>query len=169
MNSDSRVENNIFQHVTVGMMTGGSTTRDGLRSTTTRSTTIYNVASWMQSSSQLHDGGIAFVLFEGNEGIGFHGRRHSWHGGTSARCSATCFTGWEPGKSLQTVPRAHLCLQPLHERRRATCWEEAGYHNHYESAAPSGTSGNTSGSHTLGWSGNAAGHDRKVGWRTTCA
>ena len=158
MNSDSQVENNIFQHVTVGMMTGGSTTGTVFAYNYSIDD-FYSVASWMQSSSYFHDGGIAFVLFEGNDGIGFtadaiHGTANF---GTVFR---NVFTGWEPGKSLQTVP-VHIYAFNRFMNVVGNILGKAGYHNKYESVAPSGTNGNTS-IYTLGWSGNGGTPDGGV-------
>src|SRR5436309_4957058 len=94
MNSDSLVENNIFHHVTVGLMTGGSTT-GSVYSYNYSIDDYYNVAAWMQASAYFHDGGISFVLFEGNDGIGFNA--DAIHGtanfGTVFR---NVLPGWEP-------------------------------------------------------------------------
>jgi hypothetical protein len=150
MNSDSRVENNIFQHVTNGMMTGGSTSGTVFGYNYSIDD-YYNVAAWMQASSYFHAGGINFVLFEGNDGIGFtadaiHGTAHF---GTAFR---NLFVGWETGKSQQTVP-IHIYARNRYMNVVGNVLGRAGYHNNYEAAAPSGTNGNTS-IYTLGWSGN---------------
>lgn len=150
MNSDSRIENNIFQRVTVGMMTGGSSTGtvfaynysiDG----------YYTVAEWMQASSYFHAGGISFILFEGNDGIGF--TADAIHGtavfGTLFR---NVFTGWEPGKTAQTIP-IHIYAFNRYMNVVGNVLGKAGYHDQYENAAPFGTRGNRS-IYSLGWSGN---------------
>jgi hypothetical protein len=158
MNSDSLVENNIFQHVTVGMMTGGSTSGTVFAYNYSLDD-YYNVASWMQSSSYFHAGGIGFVLFEGNDGIGF--TADAIHGtadfGTVFR---NLFTGWEPGKSQQTVP-IHIYTYNRYMNVLGNVLGRSGYHNRYESAAPSGTGGNTA-IYTLGWSGNGGSTDSGV-------
>jgi hypothetical protein len=158
MNSDSLVENNIFQHVTVGMMTGGSTSGTVFAYNYSIDD-YYNVASWMQSSSYLHAGGIGFVLFEGNDGIGF--TADAIHGTTDfATVFRNLFTGWEPGKSQQTVP-IHLYTYNRYVNVIGNVLGRSGYHNRYETAAPSGTGGNTA-IYTLGWSGNGGTTDSGV-------
>jgi len=158
MNSDALVENNIFQHVTVGMMTGGSTSGTVFAYNYSIDD-YYNVASWMQSSSYLHAGGIGFVLFEGNEGIGF--TADAIHGTTDfATIFRNVFTGWETGKSQQTIP-IHLYTYNRYVNVVGNVLGKSGYHNRYETAAPSGTGGNTA-IYTLGWSGNGGTTDSGV-------
>jgi Big-like domain-containing protein/parallel beta helix pectate lyase-like protein len=158
MNSDALIENNIFQHVTVGMMTGGSTSGTVFAYNYSLDD-YYNVASWMQSSSYLHAGGIGFVLFEGNEGIGF--TADAIHGTTDfATVFRNVFTGWETGKSQQTVP-IHLYTYNRYLNVLGNVLGRSGYHNRYEAATPSGSGGDTA-IYTLGWSGNGGTTDSGV-------
>jgi concanavalin A-like lectin/glucanase superfamily protein/Big-like domain-containing protein/fibronectin type III domain protein/parallel beta helix pectate lyase-like protein len=158
MNSDALIENNIFQHVTVGMMTGGSTSGTVFAYNYSLDD-YYNVASWMQSSSYLHAGGIGFVLFEGNEGIGF--TADAIHGTTDfATVFRNVFTGWETGKSQQTVP-IHLYTYNRYLNVLGNVLGKSGYHNRYEAATPSGSGGDTA-IYTLGWSGNGGTTDSGV-------
>jgi hypothetical protein len=158
MNADSLVENNIFQRVTVGMMTGGSTVGTVFAYNYSIDD-YYKIAGWMQSSSYFHDGGIAFILFEGNDGIGFtadaiHGTAHF---GTVFR---NHFSGWEQGKSQQTVPiHIYAFNRFMNIVGNVLGWK--GYHKYYENAAPAGEDGDTS-IYTLGWSGNGGTKNSKV-------
>jgi hypothetical protein len=158
MNSDALVENNIFQHVTVGMMTGGSTSGTVFAYNYSIDD-YYNVASWMQSSSYLHAGGIGFVLFEGNEGIGF--TADAIHGTSDfATVFRNVFTGWETGKTQQTIP-IHIYTYNRYVNVVGNVLGRSGYHDRYETATPSGTGGNTA-IYTLGWSGNGGTTDSGV-------
>lgn len=150
MSADNLGENNIFQHVTAGMMTGGSTA-GSVFAYNYAIDDYYNVAAWMQSSSYFHAGGISFVLFEGNDGIGL--TADAIHGTANfATAFRNLFIGWETGKSAQTIP-VHLYAFNRFFNIIGNVLGKIGFHTHYEDAAPSGTNGNTS-IYTLGWSGN---------------
>jgi hypothetical protein len=158
MSSDNLAENNIFQHITGGLETGGSTS-GSVFAYNYSIDDYYNVATWMQASTYLHAGGISFILFEGNEGIGFtadaiHGTAHFT---TAFR---NVFIGWEPGKTLQTIP-VHIYAFSRYFNFVGNVLGKPGYHKHYEDAAPAGKNGNTS-IYTLGWSGNGGSIDRSV-------
>lgn len=158
MSSDNLAENNIFQHVTTGMMTGGSTA-GSVFAYNYSIDDYYSVATWMQSSSYFHAGGIGFVLFEGNEGIGL--TADAIHGTANfATAFRNVFIGWETGKSSQTIP-VHIYAFNRFFNIIGNVLGRIGYHNHYEDAAPSGTNGNTS-IFTLGWSGNGGKTDASV-------
>ena len=99
------------------------------------------------------------MLFEGNEGIGF--TADAIHGTTDfATVFRNLFTGWETGKDQQTVP-IHLYTYNRYVNVVGNVLGRSGYHNRYETAAPSGTGGNTA-IYTLGWSGNGGTTDSGV-------
>ena len=158
MSSDNLIENNIFQHITAGLMFGGSTagTVAGYNYSIDD---YYNVTSWMMGSSFFHDGGTSFVLVEGNDGIGFtadaiHGTANF---GTAFR---NVFVGWETLKLAQTTP-VHIYAFNRYMNIVGNVLGKAGYHSRYEDATTTGTSANTS-IYALGWSGNEGTTDGTV-------
>jgi hypothetical protein len=99
--SANLIENNIFQHITAPMMNVGAT--GSVYGYNFSTDDYYTTADWMQASAYHHAPGNSFLLWEGNDGSGLtadqvHGTSHFI---TAFR---NRFSGWEPGKTSQTVP-----------------------------------------------------------------
>jgi hypothetical protein len=164
LSSSFLVENNIFHHVTSAMTMGQAA--EG-------SVWAYNFAidswycaspGWMQASSYHHTAGIAYTLFEGNDGIGFtadaiHGTTHfmtafrnHWPGYDPKGCSVS-------GKTAQTIP-IHIYANNRYFNIVGNVLGSAiRNHTNYEGfAASAGTPGPDPGAnrsiYMLGWSGN---------------
>jgi hypothetical protein len=130
ISADTLVENNIFQHVTAPMIANG-----------TASGTVYgyNFAiddyylvspNWMIGSNVSHAAGIDMVLHEGNDAIAFtsddiHGTRHF------VTAFRNYFTGWEPGKTAQTMP-INIYQFGRYTNIIGNVLGHTGYHNNYE-------------------------------------
>ena len=151
MGSDNLVENNIFQHITGPLMGGGAT--PGLVEAYNYAIDDYYTPSlaWMQGSDYAHAAGDGYVLHEGNDGVGFtadlvHGTHNFL---TAFRCY---FTGWETGKTAQTVP-INLYAGSRFMNMVGNVLGTQNYHNNYESVPPAFTGHETS-IYRLGDNGN---------------
>lgn len=103
--SDSLVENNIFQRITVSQMINAACSGCVLSYNFTINDFQTASASYLFQSVWMHAGGIDNVLLEGNVGSGlysdlFHGSHHFI---TAFR---NRWTGWEAGKTDHTTPVA---------------------------------------------------------------
>jgi hypothetical protein len=113
LSSSFLVENNIFHHLT-SAMTMGEAAEGSVWGYNFAIDSWYcagggGASDWMQASSYHHTAGIAYTLFEANDGIGFtadaiHGTTHfmtafrnHWPGYDPRGCSAA-------GKTQQTIP-----------------------------------------------------------------
>ena len=147
--SDILIENNIFHKITVPIATGGA----GGGNVAAYNYTIdnaFSVAAWMIPGLSLH--GVSNLwLFEGNDTNQYQG--DNVHGTKNFQ---TVFrnrlSGWEPGKTLQTVP-VYIYTFGRYDNIIGNVLGEEGYHNNYEDLAPSGTNAFTS-IYTIGWGGN---------------
>lgn len=136
MSSGWLFENNIYQHVTGPMQPGqqGSGIVYGYNFAVDD---YYTGASWMQASAYHHAAGINYVLFEGNDGISstadaIHGTSHFM---TAFR---NFWPGWEPGKSLQTIPFHNYAFN-RYFNVIGNVLGRAGYHSNYECYASTQT------------------------------
>jgi hypothetical protein len=135
MNSDSLVENNIFQHVTTPLMVGNSS--GSVFAYNFSIDNYYTVAAWMIAGIAGHDAGTGMNLFEGNETNGFI--EDAIHGSHNfATVFRNQLTGLESGKSLNTNP-VHLQAHSRHANIVGNVLGTSGYHTVYEDsqAAPS--------------------------------
>jgi hypothetical protein len=151
MGSDNLIENNIFQHITGPLMVNGSAS--GLVEAYNYSIDDYYSVSlaWMQGSNYTHGAGTDFILHEGNEGAGFTADViHGTHNFITA--FRNYFTGWETGKTAQTVP-INLYSFTRYFNIVGNVLGTPGYHNGYESTLPSFSNADTS-IYRLGDSGN---------------
>jgi hypothetical protein len=112
----------------------------------------YNNPNWMQPSAGFHAPGNAFVLLEGNIGAGL--QLDDIHG-TADFITAfrNRFTGWEPGKTAQTVP-VHNYAFSRFTNVVGNVLGTAGYHSTYESAAGGSSSTCERSIFALGWGEN---------------
>jgi hypothetical protein len=151
MGSDNLVENNIFQHITGPLMGGGAT--PGLVEAYNYAIDDYYTASltWMQGSNYAHAAGDGYILHEGNDGVGFTADLvHGTHNFLTA--FRNYFTGWEPGKTAQTVP-INLYAGSRYMNMVGNVLGTPGFHTNYESVPPSFTNHETS-IYRLGDNGN---------------
>ncbi|HEX5412876.1 MAG TPA: hypothetical protein VFZ27_13585 [Terriglobia bacterium] len=153
MASDNLIANNIFQHITAPIMNNGPSS--GNVAAYNFSTNDYYAVSlnWMMAATWFHSAGTSMNLFEGNVGAGYTADDiHGTHNfGTAFR---NYWTGWEPGKSGQTVPIL-LYAGSRYFNIIGNVLGNPGYHNNYESVAPDGSNYATS-IYGLGWSGNGS-------------
>jgi len=150
--SDNLIENNIFQHIAVPMLSdGGQGSVFGYNYSTDD---FYNVSGWAQASSYHHGPGNSYFLWESNDGFGLtadnvHGTAHfitafrnRWH-------------GWEATKSMQTVP-VHIYTFNRYFNIIGNVLGTDAYHVNY-SAQVGGSSSNCDRSiFSLGWGGNCS-------------
>jgi hypothetical protein len=148
MGSAALIENNIFQHI------AGPVVQD----IASGDVVAYNFSfdnyylpiSWMTPAQSQHGAGTAMDLYEGNSGNGTRGDNvHGSH--NLLTIFRNYYTGVEAGRLNETSP----ILLNTHTRFYNVVGNvlgTPGYHNRYESRAPSGTSSNTS-IYSLGWSG----------------
>lgn len=142
MGSDNLVENNIFQHITAPLMTGGST-EGTVYGYNYAIDDYYNVSpNWMQGSNYFHAAGNSMVLNEGNDGINvsadnIHGTQHF------VTVFRNYFAGWESGKTAQTVA-INLYSFNRYFNIVGNVLGAPGYHKSYESIPPSFTNPDTS-------------------------
>ena len=158
MSSAWLFENNIFEHIT-GPMPVGKQASGSVYAHNYAIDDYYTNQSWMQASSYHHAAGINYILFEGNDGIGFtadaiHGTSHFM---TAFR---NYWTGWEPGKTAQTNA-ANVYAFNRYFNFVGNVLGQPGYHTTYEcyasSASASGcTAGVNKSIFMLNWSGNQA-------------
>jgi hypothetical protein len=99
---DNLVENNVFQQISAPTISG-----PGMGNVTAYNFGINNLyyqADWMQiAPAWLHDAGANYNLYEGNISTGYWG--DAFHGTGGANTAFRNYgTGWEPGKSEDTVP-----------------------------------------------------------------
>ena len=159
--ADNLIENNIFQHMGFPMMNEGCIGCVGAYNYAIddyyTGTPQGSAPDWQQASSYQHSVGDAFILWEGNQGIGMtsddvHGTsnfgtafRNYWNGRDMAG-------GSNGGKTSQTnavILNAYNRFYNVIGNVLGT----AGYHNNYMSATPNATNCNTS-IYALGWGGN---------------
>src|SRR5213594_4461557 len=159
--TDNLIENNIFQHMGFPMMNEGCIGCVGAYNYAIddyyTGTPQGSAPDWQQASSYQHSVGDAFILWEGNQGIGMtsddvHGTsnfgtafRNYWNGRDMAG-------GSNGGKTSQTnavILNAYNRFYNVIGNVLGT----AGYHNNYMSATPNATNCNTS-IYALGWGGN---------------
>ncbi|MGA2001516.1 MAG: discoidin domain-containing protein [Terriglobales bacterium] len=161
--ADNLTENNIFQHVAASMMNEGCIGCVGAYNYALddyyTGTPVGTAPEWQQASSYQHSVGDAYILWEGNQGIGMtsddvHGTsnfstafRNYWNGRDIAG-------GSDGGKTLQTNA---VILNTFNRFYNivGNVLGTAGYHDNYTSAAPGGTSCNTS-IYALGWGDNCS-------------
>ena len=128
--SDSLVENNIVQHVTAPLIDNGacSGTVYGYNYAIDD---YYSVSpGWMMGSNLLHGAGSGMTLHEGNEGAGFEPDDvHGTHNFITAL--RNYFTGWETGKTAQTVP-VNIYAFGRYLNLVGNVLGKAGYHDTYE-------------------------------------
>ena len=150
MTSDDLVLNNIFQHVTTPLLEGNSS--GSVLAYNFSLDHYYNVASWMILSIYAHDAGTGMNLFEGNEMSGYI--QDNIHGSHNfATLFRNQFTGWEPGKTLQTNPLI-LMAHSRYANLVGNVLGTSGYHTVYEHSQASGNRGSPDKSiYLLGWSG----------------
>jgi hypothetical protein len=154
ISSDNLAVNNIFQHVTVPIMMGPS--MGSVFAFNFSINDFYYVSGWlMQSVYGGHDAGVLYNLFEGNNGAGFMG--DVFHGSSNANTVfRNRFTGWESGKSGDTVP-VQFYSYNRYMNVVGNVLGTSGYHTTYQSSSGTGaskviydlTSGNTEGSVTV--------------------
>jgi len=159
--ADNLIENNIFQHIGFPMMNEGCIGCVGAYNYAVddyyTGTPVGSAPEWQQASSYQHSVGDAFVLWEGNQGIGMtsdnvHGTsnfatafRNYWNGRDPAGGSVG-------GKTLQTNA---VILNDFNRYYNVigNVLGTPGYHTNYTSSPTS--SGNCETSiYALGWGGN---------------
>jgi hypothetical protein len=159
MSSDLLVENNIFEHMALGMPTGEAVTGSvyGYNFSIDDYYVVGGNTSWMQASSYHHSAGINFNLFEGNDGIGFtadaiHGTSHFM---TAFR---NYWIGWETGKTQQTNA-VNVYAFNRYFNFIGNVLGKPGFHTNYECFPTSPTTpdclnGPSRSIFMIGWSGN---------------
>jgi hypothetical protein len=148
VSSDNLIENNIFQHVVSPTVMNGSASGTTVGYNYSINDYYSLSAGWMMGQDWLHAAGIDNVLYEGNEGAGLtsdtiHGSHHF------VTAFRNQFTGWETGKTAQTVP-VNIYAHSRYYNVIGNVLGTSGYHNNYVSADPNGTSPDTS-IYDLGW------------------
>jgi hypothetical protein len=150
--SDNLVENNIFQHIAVPMMSDAG--QGSVYGYNFSMDDFYDVADWAQASSYHHGPGNSYFLWEGNDGFGLtadnvHGTAHFI---TAFR---NRWQGWEATKTLQTVP-VHIYTFNRFFNIIGNVLGDNAYHTNY-SAQVGGSSNNCDTSiYSLGWGGNCS-------------
>jgi len=141
LSADNLVENNIFQHITAPTVTDNT---EGTVIAYNYSIDDYYtlVPTWMMPSQSLHAAGTDMLLNEGNVGAGsqadiVHGTHHF------VTIFRNYYTGFEPGKTAQTVP-INLYSFSRYFNVIGNVLGTPGYHNTYESVAPTLASKDTS-------------------------
>jgi len=159
--ADNLIENCIFQHIGFPMMHEGSIGSVGAYNYAVddyyTGTPTGSAPDWQQASTYQHSVGDAFILWEGNIGIGMtsddvHGTsnfgtafRNYWNGRDMAGGSSGGKTSQTNAVILNTYNRFYNIV--------GNVLGTSGYHNNYISGAASPANCNTS-IYVLGWGGN---------------
>jgi hypothetical protein len=147
--SDSLIENNIFQHI-VSPIVPGPTAGDVIAYNYTIDDWDTESASWMEEAIFVHSAGTGFCLFEGNEANGLES--DDIHG---SHDFSTFFRnrllGWEATKSTSTIP-AELMSFSRYYNMIGNVLGYPGYHTQYQDLAPNGRNSSKS-IYVLGWGG----------------
>jgi hypothetical protein len=160
LSADNLVENNIFQHMAFPMMNEGcmgcvqgyNYAVDDYYTGTPQGSS----PEWQQASSYQHSVGDAFVLWEGNQGIGMtsddvHGTsnfgtafRNYWIGRDTA------------GGGVKTSQTNAVILNAFNRYYNiiGNVLGTPGYHNAYSTNAPNNSANCNSSIYALGWGGN---------------
>ena len=170
--ADNLVENNIFQHIAVPMMNEGCIGCVGAYNFAFDDwyTAAGNSPEWQQASSYHHSVGDAFILWEGNEGIGLTG--DDFHG-TSNFISAfrNFWNGRDPaGGGTKTAQTSPIILNAYNRYYNliGNVLGTAGYHTRYQVAPSSATdaggaiAANVSIYGNLGYSGNEGTYESPI-------
>ncbi|HZT70128.1 MAG TPA: hypothetical protein VFC10_10345 [Terriglobia bacterium] len=153
MGSDNLIENNIFQHITAPMMHSAASSGNVWAYNFSTDDYYAISAGWMMAGTWLHAAGTSMNLFEGNVGAGFTADAiHGTHNFETA--FRNYWTGWEPGKTSQTVP-VNLYAGSRYFNIIGNVLGTPGYHTNYQDVEPSGSGYNNS-IYALGWSGNGS-------------
>jgi hypothetical protein len=142
MTSDSLIENNILQHVTIPLQANGAASGTVFSYNYTIDDNYTVSPTWMQASSYLHGAGADMILNEGNEGASFDGDyvHGSHHFVTAFR---NYWNGWETGKVAQTVP-VILYAYNRYMNIIGNVLGRSGFHDNYQDAVPTDTKHDTS-------------------------
>ncbi len=162
ISADDLFENNIFQHMPFPIMNEGcigcvaayNFACDDLYT----GTPVGSATDWQQASSYHHGDGDAFILWEGNQGIGLtsddiHGTsnfftafRNYWNGRDPGG-------GSSGGKATETQA---VILESFNRYYNliGNVLGTSGYHTQYQSIAPSGATNCSAYIYNLAWSGN---------------
>jgi hypothetical protein len=159
--ADNLIENNIFQHMGFPMMNEGSIGSVGAYNYAVddyyTGTPVGSALDWQQAASYQHSVGDAFILWEGNLGVGMtsddvHGTsnfgtafRNYWNGRDMAGGSSGGKTSQTNAVILNAYNRFYNII--------GNVLGTTGYHNNYTSDLLSLTNCNTS-IYALGWGGN---------------
>jgi hypothetical protein len=152
MATSNLVENNIFQHVAVPMLSDGAA--GSVFGYNFSFDDFYNVSGWAQASWYQHGPGNSYFLWEGNDGFGLtaddvHGTAHFI---TAFRNRAH---GVDPGKTMQTVP-IHIYTFNRFFNVVGNVLGDNAYHVNYSSQVGGSTTNCDKSIYALGWGGNCS-------------
>ena len=168
--SDLLVENNIFQHIAIGMPAGESATGNvfGYNFSIDNFYVSAGNTVWMQGCCYQHSSGLSMHLWEGNVGQGLtadqiHGTSNM---GTAFR---NRFAGWEQGKTMQT-DAIHIYSFNRYFNIIGNVLGTDGFHTNYEAYPASATTSSAGilssiSIYMLGWSAN---EEKSPRCRTIC-
>ena len=146
---DLLVENNIFQSVTTPILVGN--TSGSVFAYNYDINNYYMNQTWqMPGPTWAHDAGVGMNLIEGNEGTGFiEDAIHGTHDFSTVFRNQ--YSGLAPGEQQQTVP---IILQSYsrYDNLIGNVLGTAGYHNLYQSSAPTKANACDTSIYNLGWS-----------------
>ena len=131
---DDLIQNNIFQRRTSPYV------MDGAVGTVVAYNFVindqYSVApTYMQASFYSHEGGNAYILWEGNFGPGF--KADIVHASSNmATAFRNRFVGWEQGKTSETSPFMLYAFSRFYNAI-GNVLGQSGYHNNYQAVTPS--------------------------------
>lgn len=149
--SGNLIENNILQRIAAPLLA-----INGQGSVFGYNYTIDNYfaqsPNWLSHTSFQHGAGSSYLLYEGNNGAGleadyFHGLTHF------VTVFRNQWSGWEPGKSSQTVPII-VYMGHRYYNFVGNVLGQPGYHTSYESVPGGGSANCNKSIFALGWGGN---------------
>lgn len=152
MGSDNLIINNIFQHVTVPLMTGNNTGSVFAYNFSVDDNYLGASGNWSFEQMATHDAGVSYLLYEGNEGAGvivddIHGTENFV---TMFRSQLTGRDYGGPTKTQSTIPLENQAYS-RYQNVIGNVLGTSGYHTKYQAT---GGDGDTS-IYTLGWQGNS--------------
>lgn len=149
LESDNRIENNIFQHIVSPITLNGASV--GTVAAYNFSTDDYYAQSpnWMMQAYWLHSAGIAFDLFEENVGAGVASDDiHGTH--DLVTFYRNQLSGWEPNKTNNTIAFAIKSFS-RYFNVIGNVLGEPGYSNLYQDAPPTGPNQAAAEVYNIGW------------------
>lgn len=152
MGSDNLIINNIFQHVTVPLMTGNNVGSVFAYNFSNDDYYTGSSGNWSFEQMSTHDAGVGYLLYEGNEGAGLiiddiHGTENFI---TSFR---SLLIGRDLTKTQSTIPLENQAYS-RYTNMVGNVLGAPGYHNNYQGT---GTANCDVSIYCLGWQGNSGG------------